>query len=588
MASGSFNINRTAGSTYITYRVAWHSVSNGSVANSSNVTVAVYAVKSSSSNAPTSGTANTTVTVGDSSQSEKGLSFSVSPGSETLLFAKDDFVVKHGDDGSKKVTISVNIDGYIGASGSKEVELDTIPRYATVFQSFNSKTETSITLNWSADAVCDYVFYQIQKAGEDWSEQKHYGETNGKSGTMTLSGLEADTTYNIQIHLRRKDSQLTNHFSGWTTQTTYDYPHCTSSPNFIIGNLLTLSFYNPLSRSVTVKIIGDDGSTIDVYENLTGTALKGYNAQNTIDNLYRSIPNSPSGKYKVQVTYGNSTKTRNNGNTYTVKGTETPTVNKITYQDTDDGVFAITQNRQHIVQNQSNLVISFEPATPNYSAKSISKYTFELNGVTRESTLNGGTVEFGKINSANDLTLTVTVTDSRGLTAQTEIEITMLEHKEPNATVTLERLNNYEDETYLTVDGLVSRIDGKNTMAIKYRYKLSTDSYSPFVTIPNNEKQVLSCDKSSIFVFNVVVTDAFGATFDREFILYKGVFPLFIDTQKNAVGINDFPAEGEALRVAEGVARINDGIVLMGGTIPYLVTVTESGTLTITKWSEGE
>lgn len=122
----------------------------------------------------------------------------------------------------------------------------------------------------------------------------------------------------------------------------------------------------------------------------------------------------------------------------------------------------------------------------------------------------------------------------------------------------------------------------------KDQYKESGGVYGNAVEpIANKTQYTLTCDKNKAYIFAITVADAFGSV-TNEFALSKGKFPLFIDTEKNAVGINDFPAEGEALCVAEGVARFSDGIVLMGGATPYLLTVTESGAISITKWSKGE
>ena len=110
-------------------------------------------------------------------------------------------------------------------------------------------------------------------------------------------------------------------------------------------------------------------------------------------------------------------------------------------------------------------------------------------------------------------------------------------------------MNNYEDETYLTVDGLVSSVLDKNTMTIQYRYRLSSGSYGSFATIGDRVTQTLSLDKNNIYIFNIVVTDIFGSKFDGEYELYKGVFPLFIDTEKNSVGINCFPKKENSLEV---------------------------------------
>ena len=49
----------------------------------------------------------------------------------------------------------------------------------------------------------------------------------------------------------------------------------------------------------------------------------------------------------------------------------------------------------------------------------------------------------------------------------------------------------------------------------------------------------------------------------------------------NAVGMNAFPETGEALRVAGGVARFDDGIVLVSNGTKYLVTIS-GGSLKVT------
>ena len=149
--------------------------------------------------------------------------------------------------------------------------------------------------------------------------------------------------------------------------------------------------------------------------------------------------------------------------------------------------------------------------------------------------------------------------------------------------VTLERLNNYEDKTYLTVDASVAYINGQNTTRVEYAYKQKgdTNDYPKLDTIENRIKQTVTCDKNYAYTFYVKVTDAFGEYCDDEFSLAKGKFPLFIDTEKNAVGINDFPGADEALCVKDGVARFDDGIVLVSASKKFLLLVNDSGTLQI-------
>ena len=263
-----------------------------------------------------------------------------------------------------------------------------------------------------------------------------------------------------------------------------------------------------------------------------------------------------------------------------VNGNPTFTADKISYADTS-AVKDITGNPQHIVQNQSNLKVTIGNATAKKEA-SISKYEITVNGVTKTVTASG-TVDFGKINSSANITVSVKVTDSRGNTITANKTITVLAWSLPIFTASLERLNNYEETTYLTVDASISSVNGKNTLKIWYEYAEKDGIYSQPIEIDNNTKHTIELNKDKAYDFNIVVEDAFDYS-SKQFVVDKGKFPLFIDTRRNAVGINDFPAEGEALRVAEGVARFADGIVLCGGTKNFLITITDSGTLSITEY----
>lgn len=446
--------------------------------------------------------------------------------------------IYHTNNGTRSFTASVEAGIYevaVNCVGRGSWELPTIPRYAKITNfTVSQRDETSVLYNFTADSTCDYAWYSIDN-GANW---------HGLPNTNIVGGLSANTSYNFKLRLRRKDSQLTTDSSTYA-QSTYNYPHCTSAPNFTIGNAVKIDFYNPLKRSIEWQVLGVDNSVI-AGNTTTGTSYTGISGEESVNNLYKSIPNAKSGTYKVKVTYGSNVATKTGG-TYSIKGNEVPTINSFTYYDNDSSIVAITGNNQHIVQNKSTLYVSVGSATANKSS-TIKSYAVECNGVTKSSYI-AGIFNMGTIDSNTNVDLKLTVTDSRGLIASKTIKVTMLAHNTPSATVTLERLNNYEDETYLTVDGSVSSVNGKNTMTIKYRYKVSGGSYTNYVTIGDKVKQTLSLDKNNAYSFNVVVTDVFGSTFTGEYLLNKGVFPLFIDTVKNSVGINCFPKETNSLEV---------------------------------------
>ena len=272
-----------------------------------------------------------------------------------------------------------------------------------------------------------------------------------------------------------------------------------------------------------------------------------------------------------------------------VNANPTFTVSQISYTDANKVLYGISGNtadNQKIVQNQSSLLVTIGVASGNKGA-TITDYSLAVNGETRgvlaSGNTNGASVSFGAINASRDVTLSVTVKDSRGNTTTVEKNITVVAWALPTFTATVERLNNYEDETYLTVDASISSVDGKNTIkSITYQFMEVGGSYGSPVAIQNRTKNTISKDKNKEYFFLITVEDAFDYD-TKEVYLPKGKFPLFIDTEKYAVGINEFPEEGEALRVAGGVARFDEGIVLVSASKRFLLSVNDSGTLVITE-----
>lgn len=460
--------------------------------------------------------------------------------------------IYHDTVGNKTFSASVQASIYefaVDNKGSGTWELPTIPRYATSVQSLNAKSEVTIKMNWSSDSIVDYIWYSKDN-GSTWTG---VDVADGKSGSYYISYLTPNTTYQVKTRVRRKDSQLTTDSSMLSIKT-YDYPYCNSAPNFTIGDAVTLGFYNPLGRNISWEVLGADNSVI-AGNSTTGTSYEGISGDGSVANLYKSIPNAQSGTYKVKITYGTSVKTATGG-TYSVRGTEVPTINSFTYKDNNSTTVAITGDNQHIVQNYSTLYAVVGSATANYSAGGISKYVLECNGKTVQGT-SAGNFNLGAVDSANNVDLILTVTDSRGLTSSKTIKVKMLAHTPPTALVTLERLNNYEDETYLTVDGSVASVNQKNTMTIKYRYKQSGGSYGSYVTINDKQKNTLSLNKNNVYIFEVVVTDAFGSTFTDDYTLEKGTFPLFIDTVKNSLGMNSLPKGENVLDVGGSIIERN-------------------------------
>lgn len=497
-------------------------------------------------------------------------------GYSSVTLKSGSLTVPHNTDGKKSISYSFSVTDTSGqtytcgnASASGTLALATIPRYLSITAlNVSNITETTAVVSWSTSDPRDSTYYSFDN-GATWIGSATHGESLAsdlKSGTFNIQNLSANQTYSIKIKIKRTDSQLWTE-SGVINFTTHNYPHCINSPDFAIGDALTLDFYNPLGRNLTIKGYAKSNGGEIFTGTTAGRTQTGYNDPNSVNLQYASIPNAQSGAYKVVVSWNGVSMERDAGNTYRIRGNEIPTINAFDYIDGNDAIVAVTGDNTQIVQNKSNLLARFHPATANYGASGITSYLLECNGINKGG-YDAGTYEIGTIDSSRDVELKLTAFDSRGLSASKTITVKMVAYEKPKATVDLKRLNNYEDETYLTVDGSVSSVLNKNTMNIKYRYKQSGGDYGSFTTIDDKATQTLSLDKNNSFIFNVVVTDIFGETFDFEYVLNKGMFPLFIDTVKNSVGINCFPKNERSLEIngylppnaltVEGVSTLDD------------------------------
>lgn len=451
-------------------------------------------------------------------------------------------------DGSISISFAAGVGTSQGTniSGSKTWSLDRIPRYATSNQTVSSKTETSITMNWSSDSTIDYIWYSINN-GSSWTA---VGSANATSGSYTISGLSANTTYNIKTRVRRKDSQLTTDSSNMAVST-YAYPYANSMPNFTIGNTLTIGIYNPLKRSVQIFIVGADNTEYG-GDTITGTTISGYSNAGWQTWWYSTIPNSKSGTYKVKVKYG-SIVTTNTGGTYSVnENVCVPETGTFTYQDTNASTIAITQNNQLIIQNNSTLQITISNAQAQKAA-TLASASANINGVITSGNFAAGsntvTLNIGAINVSSNLSVPITVFDSRGISSTKNLEVQILPWSLPTAIINLARVANYYTTTDLTVDADFSSLNNKNTINIQYQIKKVTDaSYSQLVTIQDDVQTQFEADNLYEWDVKIIITDLLGST-TYNLKLAKGIPIAFFDSLLRSTGFNCFPKGNNSVEI---------------------------------------
>lgn len=490
------------------------------------------------------------------------------------------FEVTHNSGGDKSITFSASISkssytqwdpGYCSLSGP--VVLTNIPRKANI-SGFNAygTNETTVRVDWSTDAGVDVV--QYSKNGANWVDGAY--PNGGTSGSFNIGSLSEHEQISLKIRVRRQDSQQWSDETGYLYPQTYYYPHCTNSPNFTIGNALTLTLYNPLGRSVTVTGIGADGSTI-FSGSTSGTSLTGFNDTNSVNSQYASIPNSNEGTYQVRVTYGSVTHTRNNGNKYYTNVSEcSPLFSNFTYKDNNSSVVAVTGDDQVLVKGLSSLRATISSSNKMTTRRSAtpSKYTLSCEALTESPNYSTSdiNVDLGIVNTAGTQRLNVRAYDSRSNSALAYKDITVYDYATPVINLSLSRLNNFEAQTTVSINGTFTLLtignQNKNTInSVQYRYREKEGTWGSWTnvnfTLSDNtftcNDIILSLDNSKAFEFEVKVTDRLtNNTVTGEVSIGEGIF--FISSNGGTSYIEtDFDVRG-TLKI-NGVAVLEYDVV---------------------------
>ena len=375
--------------------------------------------------------------------------------------------------------------------------------------------------------------------------------------------------------------------TDWTALTTIPrQANITSAPDFNDESNPTIQYSNSAGNSVTSldACISLTGSTDDIsYRAVskTGTSYTFELTEAERNVLRNACPNSNTlnVKFYLRTVIGGNTYYSTSDKKMTIiNGNPTFASNNVTYQDSNNTTVAVTQNNQHLVQNLSNLLVSIASATAK-KGSSIDRYESTINGTTRTIT-SAGNIDYGVINSGEDLTLTVKAIDTRGNTTTVTKTVVFLSWVLPTGVISLKRKNNYEDETYLKVNATYSSVDSKNTITIQYQRKKTTDTnYSALTTIQDGVTATINLDKNYAWNFRIVITDAFGST-TYNTVLAKGKFILFVDTKKLSVGVNCFPTHNESLEVnGEQIGAMDFDKIYPIGSIYMSVNSTNPATL---------
>ncbi len=368
-----------------------------------------------------------------------------------------------------------------------------------------------------------------------------YTISHNQDGTKSFSASAEAGIYTVAVNCR-----------GSGTFTLPQIPReatISKATNFTDIQNPTITYSNPAGNNVTSlqACISLTGSRADIsYRDIskTGTSYT-FNLTEAERNILRqACPDSKTLNVRFYV------QTIINGTTYRNYVTATmtivnanPTFN-VAYLDTNSDTTAITNNNQQIIQNKSTLQINISNAAALKYASLVS-VSANVNGNVVSGNFSSGstsvTLNIGTINVANNLTVPVTVTDSRGNNTIINLTIIVLAWSLPSAIITLERESNFYSETNINVNADYSSLDNKNTITIQYQIKKVTDStYGALQTLQDNVTSQFTADNNYSWNVKVILTDRIGS-YTYDLLLYKGIPLVYFDKYLSSIGINCFP-----------------------------------------------
>lgn len=571
MASGAWEWG--GANSWSAGRLEFSSSSNGSSANSSNVTVRLYARRVDGGTSYNQNSNGNQFWVRIDGTTYNGSGACTVSGSGWQLVCSATKAVGHNGDGSKQINIagggSINGTSFNMNSHSVNVNLDKIPRYASITTwKSTAQTQTSVTFQWGSGDTCDSVQYKIGS-----------GSWVGTSGnTFTVSGLSPGTSYTFYLQIRRKDSGLWTASSGLSV-TTVPIASIKNGNGFQfnIGSPVPLTFENYDKNASYLKLcaLKSDGTwnnsvlSVNIPVNTASYSLATSSASAV---LYSYCPNS--NDLAVKIIMGVTINGISHENIYTgtahVTGSN-PVFGTYSYSNTDTALNNVLQNTSYIIQNQGNMQAQISAANKAIAKNSASiiKYAATVKDsknvvrISREASYSPSAsvlIDFGTLGDAGTYTIDIYAIDSRSNISPTISKtFYILEYHKPITTITLTRAGGYGKEIAMTLSSIYSKLmigstQKNNSFTVKYRYKqVGTASWSSYTALSGfSSSSASTADTKVTLTKSPLVSLADTQAFNFEFLISDKV---------NSITQSYLVSEGIPIMIEGANGQVSVGMV---------------------------
>lgn len=585
-------------------RYTWSATQN-IAANSSSVTVNLYWEARTSYGSMSTSSKNGQITINGSSYAFSSTA-SLSNG-QSRLISSETRTVSHDSDGTKTfgISASFNLAGTTLSGttynnitiSNTNWTLNTIPRKSTLSSSASWTAGNSLAVSISRASSSFTHDLAISVGGSLFKTVTGIGA----STTVTFSAAEIKTLYTrLNGNATVATSFVLTTKSGSTSLGTNTYAGTLTAPS---ASTITTSFGSVryMNESISISISRSSASfthtvryyfqntLIKTFTGLTTSGVVSFNSTE-INNMLDLIPSSQSGAGYLEVdTLYDGVKVRST----TTKTLWLTAINveptfsntQISYRDTNTTTNNLTGTTNNvIVQNKSLVTVSIKTAATPGRGTTISKYVAILGSTSAERPGSTGDIAIGTVNAATNQTLTVKAIDARGFETSVFTTVVMIPYSDPTMVATATRLNKFEASTTLKLRGVFSGIVSAGTRrnSISYtRFRTREYPVGTFgsYTTPSNSQDTGNLNTLNYTMLDRTITLDNTKQYEVEFevkdqlttktvkiVVAKGQPIMFIDSEKQSVGIGKFPEYSNSLET-QGNVSVGSGLIVEGTSL---------------------
>lgn len=543
-----------------------------------------------------------TVKVNSSTIGTKAFTYSI-PAGGSLALGTYTTTITHNADGSKTVPIVVSASGGgDSASISQSLVLTKIARASSITGGWNWTigNNTTVSISRASSSFTHTVYIDTwNKSTASWGNIR----TITGVGTSISSGFVASNIATMAQHLRNEGATAGSIKTRIRIQT---YSGSTAiggvvSKEGTLTNInastissATATAHNGVPYTITRQSsngnithelsyqFGTFNKKLTLANNASNTGTMSFNSTE-LDTIYKQVTGGLYGTGGFTLTtYIAGVQVKN---TVTVSNLRlnfdtaqvAPTIsNAFTFSDTNASMVAITGSNQIAIQNKSIISVVIPANASTFKSGATGKtYSVTINGVEKTATYSASatTIAFGTVSAGSNTTITVSITDSRGIKVSTTKTLVVYPYANPTVSGVMARANGFDDSTTIRATGAIASVSSKNAItSVHYRFKeITASAYGSYVALTptltganfSTNTVTRSFDNTKKYHVEFRIIDKVGTTTTNVVLLDSGKPIMFVDKKNKSVGIGKFPDFANTLET-EGDLRVGNRLLVNG------------------------